>query len=86
MKTRNRAVKSIGAFEAKTHLSQLLEQVARGERFTITRHGVPVAVLGPVSAPERHAVQGVVEQIRSFQASHSLGDVALGQLIEEGRR
>jgi prevent-host-death family protein len=34
---------TIGAFEAKTHLSSLLERVAQGESFTITRHGKPVA-------------------------------------------
>ena len=39
---------SIGAYEAKTHLSELLERVASGETITITRHGMPVAVLGPV--------------------------------------
>ncbi len=34
---------TVGAFEAKTHLSDLLDRVERGERFTITRHGKPVA-------------------------------------------
>ena len=79
-------MKTIGAFEAKTNLSRLLEQVARGERFTITRHGIPVAVLAPVSAPERQAVGDVVEEIRIFQAAHNLGGLSLRQLIEEGRR
>lgn len=36
---------NIGAFEAKTHLSQLLERVEAGEAFIITRHGKPVARL-----------------------------------------
>ena len=79
-------MKTIGAFEAKTHLSQLLEQVARGERFTITRHGVPVAVLSPVSVPERQDVRDVVAKIRLFQAAHNLGGFGLRRLIEEGRR
>ena len=38
---------SVGAYEAKTHLPRLLERVSRGERITITRHGVPVAELVP---------------------------------------
>jgi prevent-host-death family protein len=79
-------MKTIGAFEAKTHLSQLLERVVRGERFTITRHGVPVAVLGPVAVPERQPVRDVVEKVRTFQATHTLGGLGLRQLIEEGRR
>ena len=76
----------IGAFEAKTHLSQLLERVARGERFTITRYGVPVAMLGPVAVPERQAARDVIEKVRIFQAAHSLGGIGLRRLIEEGRR
>ena len=36
---------TVGAFEAKTHLSRLLDQVAAGEEVTITKHGKPVARL-----------------------------------------
>ena len=39
---------TVGSFEAKTHLSALLDRVARGEKFTITRHGIPAALLVPV--------------------------------------
>ena len=42
----------IGAYEAKTHLPQLLERVAAGEKFLITKHGLPVAVLQS-PAPQR---------------------------------
>ena len=38
----------VGAYEAKTHLPRLLERVANGERITITKHGVPIAILIPV--------------------------------------
>lgn len=44
------SAKPIGIFEAKTHLSELVVKVQRGERFTITRHGRPVAELGPVQS------------------------------------
>lgn len=43
---------SVGAFEAKTHLSELLQRVERGERVTITKHGRPVAQLVPVDDSE----------------------------------
>lgn len=36
---------TLGAFEAKTHLSTLLDQVADGEEVVITKHGKPVARL-----------------------------------------
>ena len=35
-------VKRVGVYEAKTQLPRLLQQVARGQRVTITRHGVAV--------------------------------------------
>lgn len=43
--------KKIGAFEAKTHLSDLLERVARGQVYVITKRGRAVAELRPVSHP-----------------------------------
>ena len=38
----------MGAYQAKAHLSRLLEEVGRGERFTITEHRLAVALLLPV--------------------------------------
>ncbi len=46
-------METVGAYEAKTHLPQLLERVTKGERITITKHGVPVAVLQPCD-PEKN--------------------------------
>ena len=34
-------MKTVGAFQAKTQLSRLLDEVERGETVTITRHGAP---------------------------------------------
>ena len=50
---------TIGAFEAKTHFSSLLERVAQGESFTITRHGKPEAKLVPAQRrdPEQTKAQ-----------------------------
>lgn len=38
----------IGLFEAKTHLSALVDRVEKGEEFLITRHGHGVARLVPI--------------------------------------
>lgn len=46
-------VKQIGAFEAKTHLSAILEHVNRGQVYLITKRGRPVAELRPVAAELR---------------------------------
>ncbi|MFL6466305.1 MAG: type II toxin-antitoxin system Phd/YefM family antitoxin [Bryobacteraceae bacterium] len=47
----------VGAFEAKTHLAELLDRVCEGESITITRHGKPVAQLVPISSPQNGVAQ-----------------------------
>ena len=65
-------VTDIGAFEAKTRLSELLEQVLKGRVFRITRRGTPVAELRPVSAsrarPTFGSDRGRVVMSRDFDA------------------
>lgn len=46
-------MREVGAFEAKTRLSALLEDVAARETVVITRRGNPVAWLVPLDAGER---------------------------------
>jgi len=76
---------TVGAYEAKTRLSQILERVAKGERFVITKHGVPVAVLEPVSPAKRSDPGKVVSAIRAFRQGHRLDGLGLKDLIREGR-
>ena len=42
------SVEEIGAFEAKTRLSELLERVSRGQVYRITKRGRPIAELRPI--------------------------------------
>ncbi len=49
----DRSTKSVGVHEAKTHLSRLLQDVARGEEIVITRRGEEVARLVPSRAPAK---------------------------------
>lgn len=46
-------IKEVGAFEAKTHLSRLLDEVAAGATIYITKHGKRVAELRPPEPPRR---------------------------------
>jgi prevent-host-death family protein len=80
-------METIGSFEAKTHLAQLLERVAEGEEFTITRHGKPVARLVPTRAarPEPD-VRAAVEAMKAFRKGRTLCDLSIREMIEEGRR
>ncbi len=57
----------IGAYEAKTHLPKLLERIQKGERFTITKHGRPVAELVPVTRRDPEAVRQTLNGIRSYR-------------------
>jgi len=75
----------VGAYEAKTHLPKLLERAAKGERITITKHGVPVAILIPATQGTRPLAQ-TVDALKAFRSRHTLGDLALREMIETGRK
>ncbi len=75
----------IGAYEAKTHLPQLLERVARGETFTITKHGVPIATLQPATVTKRTPVREIIEQLRQLKRENRLEGLSIKDLIAEGR-
>jgi prevent-host-death family protein len=79
-------METVGAFEAKTHLSQLLERVKKGERITITKHGVPVAVLQPPDFERKMDTQSVVDELLEFRDKHRLKGISIRNMIEEGRR
>lgn len=49
---------TIGAFEAKTHFSRLLEKAQQGTVFVVTRRGKPVAQLGPTEEQAPRPVFG----------------------------
>ena len=79
-------MKTVGAYEAKTHLSELLERVARGEEIMITKHGVPVATLQkPQGSPKRKPVHETIEQLKQFRRTHNLGGLSIKEMIDEGR-
>lgn len=79
-------METVGAYEAKTHLARLLERVAKGERITITRHGVPVAILQPYEPEKRVDLESVIAQLRDFREGKTLAGTSIRDMIEEGRR
>jgi prevent-host-death family protein len=77
----------IGAFDAKTHLSELLDRVAKGERITITRHGVPAAMLVPVGeAGQKLTHEEIVDGMRALLKRVKRDTVSVREMINEGRR
>ncbi len=76
---------TVGAFDAKTRLSELLDAVERGDVVTITRHGRPVAELrraGP--APPLPLREALVEA-RALRAGVRATGEEIEDWIEEGR-
>ena len=74
----------VGSYEAKTHLSRLLDRVAKGEQITIAKHGVPVAKLVPVGTSSKLDKKAAIEAMKAFGKGRSLG-IPIRQAIEEGR-
>ncbi|MFZ0732705.1 MAG: type II toxin-antitoxin system prevent-host-death family antitoxin [Candidatus Sulfotelmatobacter sp.] len=78
---------TVGAYEAKTHLSELLEKVEAGAEITITKHGAPVAKLVPVKREIRLEERAAaIARIQKLATRLSLGGLKVKDLITEGRR
>jgi len=84
----NSITKSIGAFDAKTHLSQYLDEVQKGETIQITRRGKPVAVLVPAetSLSSESEVDQVIHRVRERSAAYGISNEEISQWKKEGRR
>ena len=82
-------MKAIGFYEARTHLSELLDQVSKGKRVLITRRGKPAALLIPPPKETERDVREVVREMldcRNREGPTLSGKVTIRQLIDEGRR
>ena len=84
-------MREVGAFEAKTHLSALLEAVAAGEEILITRRGKPVVRLVPIDtidAPRRRTALARIAGLREELAAKAAG-LTRDEILsarDEGRR
>ncbi|WKW06780.1 type II toxin-antitoxin system Phd/YefM family antitoxin [Synechococcus elongatus] len=80
------AMQTVGAFEAKTHLSSLLDSVCQGEQIVITRHGCPIARLVPAEGPDQSAVQAAIARLRQLSQGQTLNGITVQELRDTGRR
>jgi prevent-host-death family protein len=78
---------TVGAYEAKTRLPELIRMVEAGERVTITRHGRPVALLtAPTGRSDTTAAEAVAA-LSEFGSGRRLGpSLSVRDLIQEGRK
>jgi prevent-host-death family protein len=78
---------SISYCEARTHFSELLDQVAKGKKILITRRGRPAAMLSPPDSPQKRNYQDVIREMKNLRRGNRLGtNLSIRDLIDEGRR
>jgi prevent-host-death family protein len=74
--------RTVNTHEAKTHLSQLLEDVRAGERVIIAKAGVPVAELVPFRRPDI-AYGGLAAEIEIDDAAFVAADAEVSRMFDE---
>ena len=80
-------MREIAASEAKTHLSQLLDDVERGETLVITRYGRPIARLVPERDKRQEEIDEVISQLKRLRRGK--GRITVEEILsarDEGRR
>jgi prevent-host-death family protein len=78
---------TVGVFEAKNTLSELIEKVEAGEEIVITRRGQPVArLVPPRQGDSREQRERAVAALREARKGVRLRGLSLRKLIDEGRR
>jgi len=76
----------ISASYARTHLSALLDRVANGERITITRRGIPVAMLVPIQdAAHKLTHEEITEGMRELRQRIKPDRISVREMVKEGR-
>ncbi|MCL1817641.1 MAG: type II toxin-antitoxin system prevent-host-death family antitoxin [Spirochaetaceae bacterium] len=77
----------IGAFEAKTHFSRIIEKVEHGEDFVITRRGKPVAKIIPFKQEKEMSRKEALERLKEMRKLYrgEPGSFNIREAIEEGR-
>lgn len=76
----------VGAYEAKTQFSALLEKVERGEEVLITRHGKPVARLVQAQTASRDDLEAAIARIKERREKMTTGEGGWKALRDEGRK
>ena len=86
MKTTNKTEDIVSAFDAKTHLSKLLNEVEEGHVITITKRGKPVAKLVPWSENEHTMSRSELMKEFTSIRQNVKGRVDIKSYINEGRK
>ncbi|MBC7785558.1 MAG: type II toxin-antitoxin system prevent-host-death family antitoxin [Burkholderiales bacterium] len=79
-------VRTIGSYELKTHLAEVLSAVEHGQTIIVTRHGKAIARIQPNSSAVHEQVGGTIKSLLAFPRSRLPRGVSVRSLIDEGRR
>jgi prevent-host-death family protein len=82
-------MRQFGAFEAKTHFSELLGKVIKGEKFVITKHGASVAMIIPFTEGKQDfdPIENSIRALKNLRKGTKLGGkLSIKKMIEQGRR
>lgn len=81
-------MRQFGAFEAKTHFSELLGNVISGEKIVITKHGLKVAMIVPFTDQDVKVdpVKDSIRALKKLRKGTTLGKLSIRKMIEEGRK
>lgn len=87
-------METVGLFEAKTHLSELIARAERGEETIITRHNKPVAKIVPIGQVSPELVQQRLDAMAAMQVigrevEQRGGPITVEEILswrDEGRR
>lgn len=80
-------MKTVGSYEAKTKLPELLRDVERGQVVTVTRRGVPIAQITSIERHNKNKISDTIREIRRQRARRQ--PVSVNEIIaarDEGRR
>lgn len=79
-------MRSIGSYELKTHLAQVLSAVENGQSVLVTRHGKPIARISPPELSDREGLKEAVKSLMKFPRTPLPRGVTIQSLVREGRR
>jgi prevent-host-death family protein len=75
---------TIGTFDAKTHLSEMLDEVQKGMDYIITKRGVPIAKLVPFSENKKTRRE-VIQELEEIRKRTTGTPFDIREAIEDGR-
>ncbi|NNM69181.1 MAG: type II toxin-antitoxin system prevent-host-death family antitoxin [Gallionella sp.] len=78
-------MREYGVYEAKTKLPDLIKQVQRGERVTITNRGEPVADLVPSASRVAQQTMEAIEAIKAMRTG-TINQAQFVEMRQRGRR